>query len=74
MRKDVELMFDEGRTAQASSMLENERRCRRANGSGDDLADAVEWALEFADAVAPEEASEFWNPIDILMREEEDDM
>jgi len=73
-RSDRTLRFDEGITAQSADSIDLERELRFANGSGDDIADSVAWALDFEEIIGHEAINEFDDPLDILIAEEDDEL
>jgi hypothetical protein len=68
-----ELLFDGGVTARDQKSVEVERRLKFANGSGDDLVDAVGLSLDCEEVVRYEAAGEFGNPLELIISEEEED-
>lgn len=76
LKPSADLLFDGGVTATDQRAVDVERRLRFANGSGDDLVDAVGLSLDCADHARYEATSEFGDPLELLMleEEEEDDM
>jgi hypothetical protein len=66
------LEFDAGRTARAADEVKRDRAIRFANGSGDDMFDAVADALELDASVEGHEDSGFGDPLDLLIRAEEE--
>lgn len=68
-----ELRFDGGHTATAASAFAVERAIRWTNGSGDDIVDAVAEALGLRDRIDEEDADCFGDPLEILLREEEEE-
>lgn len=71
-RNDRQLSFDGGHTCATPDATEIERILRFSNGSGDDVLDAVAMSLDYEELIESEEISEFADPLQILMDQEED--
>lgn len=67
-----DLRFDGGVTAVDQNALHTDRIMRVCNGTGDDVYDAVARALECQDIPVLEDAGEFDDPLEILLREEDE--
>lgn len=68
-----QLRFDGGVTCSTPDVTEVERILRFSNGSGDDVLDAVAMSLDYEELIESETLSEFADPLDILLAEEDDE-